>query len=427
MTNKYILNKILLKVLLIILVFINIFAFDAKALDLDAEGVVLMDPVTNEIIYSKNPYVQFEPASTTKVMTAILTLENCKLDDIVTIGINPPNTIGSALGVAKDETYTVKELLYALLLLSGNDCANALAEHISGSVDEFAKLMTKKAKELGANDTVFKNPSGLPEDGHITTAYDLCLIMKNALSYPEFIEISRTPDYFYKDHPYPDGNEKWAFNGNHCINKYSKYYYEYALSGKTGYTTEANHTYTGAAKKGNQVLIASFLNAKNKDIQFMNVGELFDYGFDNFETVKLIQKNDKLDEYKINDTMFIPLLADKDIYYTKNKYDSMPNFSIDYAYKDITKQSISKGDVLLNANVIVNDKPIDNINLVSGSDRKYTKIIALKEYIHNIFKYTNIIIITLISILIILVVILFIIKRKRKKLIRNKYRYTKIR
>lgn len=420
-------NKFILKIFLMLCFILNFSKVYTQAIpvapEINAKGVVLMDAITGNIIYSKNPYTQFEPASTTKVMTAILTLENCDLDEIVTIGDNPPNTIGSALGIVKGETYTVKELLYALILLSGNDCANALAEHISGSVEEFAKLMTEKAKEVGANNTVFKNPSGLPDDGHITTPYDLSLIMKAALAYPEFLEISRTMQYFYEDKPYPDGNEKWAFNGNHPINKNSMYYYEHALSGKTGYTIEANHTYTAAAKKGDQVLIASFLNAENKDTHFRDVGQLFDYGFDNFETIKIIEKNEVLDNYKINDNITIPLLAENAVYYTKNKNIEMPNFSIDFTSKNISKQAIQKGEKLFNSTVIMNNDEIANLSLISGITREYTSWIAFNEFIHSMFEKYNLIIFILILTLILFIIITIRIRNKRNRLLKKKRKF----
>ena len=156
---------------------------------LEAQGVVLMDGNSGEVIFSKNPHTQFEPASTTKVATALVVLDNTELSDKVTIGANPPLVDGSAIGIREGEVYTIEELLLGLLLESGNDCAEALAEYVAGSNAEFAKLMTEKAISLGATDTTFKNPSGLSEDGHLTTAYDLALIMMAAANNPEFVKI----------------------------------------------------------------------------------------------------------------------------------------------------------------------------------------------------------------------------------------------
>ncbi|AYE34833.1 D-alanyl-D-alanine carboxypeptidase family protein [Clostridium septicum] len=411
-------KKFIVTSLLTLIFFINfnVYTTSAEAVPtLEAEGVVLMDGTTGEIIYSKNPNTKYEPASTTKVMTALITLENCKLDDKVTIGSNPPEVDGTIIGVAKGEVYTVKELLLGLLLESGNDAAEALAEHISGSNEAFGKLMTKKAKELGANNTVFKNPSGLHEEGHVTTAYDLSLIMKTAYNNKDFLEISRTPYYIFKNNPNFDGSEKWANNKNHCINPNSPYYYEYAVSGKTGYTPEANHTYTSVAKKGDQVLIASFLNATDKDTQFRNVGELFQYGFDNFQTTKIVSKGEKLSEYKINDNITIPLLATTDVYFTQSKSDPKPIVSVTYENRDISKKTINKGDLLFNSSILVNNKDFAKIDLSSGIDRDYSFKVKVSEYLQKLKEDKPKLLIASFTFLIIILFLLFILKIIKKK------------
>lgn len=333
-----------------------------------SEGAILIDADTSQILYSKNEHKKFEPASTTKIMTALIVLEHTKLTDTVTISEKPTLVDGSKLGIAKGEVYTVEELLYGLLLPSANDCAEALAEHISGSNLEFAKLMNAKAKDLGANDTTFKNPSGLHEDGHLTTAYDLALIIKEASKNKDFVRISQMSSYKYTNHPFSDGSEKWAVNINELFNEYSSYYYKYQYCAKNGYTPEANHTYASVAKKDGKTLIAAFLNAKDKVEFYTNVGPLFNYGFDNFENVKLINKGDKIAEYKIDNTTIIPLLVNDDIYYTKKIKDKTPSYSVSYDNKKLTTTKITKGDILFKGNVLVDKKVISPINLISGID-----------------------------------------------------------
>lgn len=368
-------KKLIGKILLLLIIFtnltINVTSASTEIPPLEAQGVVLMDGTTGDILFSRNPDVQFEPASTTKIMTALVTLENVNLDDKVTIGENPPFADGSSIGILKGEVYTVKELLLGLLLESGNDTAEALAEYVAGSNSAFGALMTAKAKELGANNTIFKNPSGLHEDGHVTTAHDLALIMKAAYNNADFNEIARTPYYVFKSTPYPDGSEKWANNKNHCLNEFSSYYYEYAYSGKVGYTPEANHTYASSAVKNGQVLIASFLNAENKNNQFLSVGELFEYGFDNFETIKLVSKGDKIGEYKIDDSTIIPLVSSKDFYYSKLKSDSIPSVAFSYESKDLSEQSLTKGESLFKGNILVNNKKYVDLDFISAVDREY--------------------------------------------------------
>ena len=349
-------KKFVRKLFLSTIVIAGIFTTTAKATELPSvysEGAVLMDGRTGKVIYSKNEHTKYEPASTTKVMTALVVLENTKLTDKVTIGENPPLVDGSAIGITKGEIYTVEELMLGLLLESGNDCAEALAEHVAGSNEEFAKLMNAKAKELGALDTNFKNPSGLHEDGHVTTAYDLALIMRAASQNKDYVRIAQTECYKYVDHPFSDGSEKWASNRNQLFNESTPYYYQYEYCGKNGYTPEANHTYTAAAVKDDQLLITAFLNATDKENFYTNIGPLFNYGFDNFETVKLISKNDVISTYKINDEISIPLLAKDDLYYTKLRSEATPSYSVDYVNEDISKQNISKGNVLFKAKINV--------------------------------------------------------------------------
>lgn len=421
---KNFIKKFLLSSLLISNVFTSVNAITAKATELPpiySEGAVLMDGRTGEILYSKNEHTQYEPASTTKVMTALVVLENVELTDKVTIGEKPPQVDGSALGIQEGEVYTVEELMYGLLLESANDCAEALAEYVSGSNEEFAKLMNAKAKELGALNTNFKNPSGLHEDGHLTTAYDLALIMKAAAHNEEYVRISQTESYKYVNQPFSDGSEKWATNKNQLLNEYSAYYYGNTYCGKNGYTPEANHAYTAAAVKDDQMLIAAFINATDKDNFYSNIGALFDYGFDNFETIKLISANDKLDTYKINENTTIPLLAKSDFYYTKAKSEETPSYSIEYDKTDISRQSIKVGDTLYKAKIVIDGKTISTIDLISGANREYTGKTQLKEIFLEFIKKPMNIAYLVLGLFIFLIFIKYIIYLRKRRKLRKKY------
>lgn len=392
-----------------------------------SEGAILMDGKTGDILYGKNEHVKFEPASTTKVMTALVVLENTKLTDKVTIGINPTLVDGSAIGIAEGEVYTVEELLIGLLLESGNDCAEALAEHVAGSVEKFAKMMNEKAREIGALDTTFKNPHGLHEEGHLTTAYDLALIMNEATKNEDFVRISRIDAHKYENHPFSNGDEKWAINRNQLFNEYT-YYYEYAYIGKNGYTPEANHTYTATALKDGQLLVAAFLNATEKDNFYSNIGPLFNYGFDNFETVKLINSNEVLTSLNIDDENVLPLLSSKDVYYTKRRLESTPSYNINYDSNSINPEEIdviNKGEVIFTATVNVNGKTVSSIDLLSGASYENTSILKF-------FKDLNLLNIALY--ILILILILYIISsivqsirykkvRKRRPKFRTRTRY----
>ena len=435
---KNLLCKTFALVFLLTSILTNLTTISSFALpNLYSEGVYLMDATTGKVLYEKNSNVQYMPASTTKVMTAILALENCKLDEKVTIGENPPLADGSAIGLAQGEVYTMEELLLGLLLESGNDCAEAIAEHISGSNEEFAKLMNKKAIELGATNTNFKNPSGLTEEGHLTTAHDLALIMAYASQNEDFVRIARTPSYFYETHPFSDGSEKWATNKNPLLKENSNYKYQYAYCGKTGYTVAANHSYTAVAKKDNQTIVGAFLNATDKDGLYTSVGQLFDWGFENFKTEKVISKGDKLDDYSLDNSTSIPLLSTEDFYYTFNLSEgeniTNPNISLEYDNKDLTTTSIKEGDILFDASLLINGNKVSNIKLASGVDREYTTEVMVKNTIKKITssKYFILGIIAIVIIIILFLILISVIrnKRRRKKFlarrsyIRNKHNF----
>lgn len=420
-------NKLIKKILVSTLVVSSLLnitpSTKAKATELPpvySEGAVLMDGRTGTVLYSKNEHTQFEPASTTKVMTALVVLENVKLTDKVTIGEKPPLVDGSAIGIREGEVYTVEELMLGLLLESGNDCAEALAEYVAGSNEEFAKLMNAKAKELGALNTNFKNPSGLHEDGHLTTAYDLALMMKAALHNKDYVRISQTESYKYVNQPFSDGSEKWATNRNQLLNEYSPYFYGSTLCGKNGYTPEANHSYTAAAVRDEEVLVGAFINATDKDNFYSNIGKLFDYGFDNFETIKLISANDELDTYKINDEITIPLLAKTDFYYTKAKSEDKPLYSLEYDKIDISKQAIKTGDILYKAKLKVDGKTISTMDLISGTDRDYTIQVKTKEGISEFFKKPLNILYVILVVFALFIIRNYIVLFKRRRNLKNK-------
>lgn len=416
-------------------------AYVSEVPELNAQGVYLMDGYTGKVLYEKNSDTKFEPASTTKIMTAIIALENCNLNEKVTIGINPTLADGSSIGLEQGEIYTVEELLIALLLPSANDAAEALAEHIAGSNAAFGEMMTAKAHEIGATNTTFKNPSGLHEEGHLTTAHDLALIMQYALKLDDFIRISQIDQYYYKNHPYSDGSERWAINQNNCapfssysVSNYPEYIYDNLYSGKTGYTPEANHTYAAAAKKDDQLLVAAFLNADNKFNHYAGVGPLFEWGFNNYTTKKIVSVGDTLTDYIINDDLIIPLTSDRNVYYTALTTDSSnPTISVNYGEKDYSKSTISKGDILFtNVDLLVNGEKYTTVNLLSSMDRTYKsgeKKVAEKveETVEKVKKKRN-----YIPYIIVTIVILYMlykhIKRKihynnRKRRIRRKHNF----
>jgi D-alanyl-D-alanine carboxypeptidase (penicillin-binding protein 5/6) len=376
--------KRILKTLNIIFLFLFCFTYtnvqaETTPPEINAQGCVLIDASTGEVLYGKNDDKTFEPASTTKVMTALLTLEKCNLDDEVTVQEDFTKIDGTAIGLLKGDVLTVHDLLLGLLLESGNDCANALADHISGNINDFSKLMNIKAKELGALHTTFKNPSGLPDPEHTTTAHDLALFLREAVNNKDYMDISTTPSatIALKNNP---AKTIILNNKNYMINKNSKYYYPFAICGKNGYTTKSNQTYVAAADKDGHVLVASFLNALDKDQNFKDMQNVFNYGFDNYSLVHLYKKGDQISEYKINDELTIPVVSSKDIDYIvpKGKENTVSS-EIKIEDKDLSKTSFNKDDNILKGTVYVNDKEYITVDLAAGVSRYYESPISIKS------------------------------------------------
>jgi D-alanyl-D-alanine carboxypeptidase len=369
-------KKFLTLLLSSILIFSNInYTAKAKASPpaVSADSVVLMDAATGTILYSKNMNAAYPPASTTKVMTALLTLEKAKLDEMATVSPKVPFVDGSKIGLFEGEKLPVKELLYGLMLMSGNDCAETLAEHVSGSIGEFAKLMTKRAKELGCENTNFVNPSGLYDSSHKTSAKDLALIMREAMTHPEFREFVSTTIYqIPPTNLHPEGIH--LANENKLLYKNSKYYYSAAEGGKTGYTIQSRFSYVASASKNGHRLIAAFVHDENKSY-YDDAKVLFEYGFNNFELAKLCSKGDKIASFNVDDTE-IPLLSEEDYFYIKEK-SSTEEAIYSLLPVSLENKYFKKGDCIAEASVKLDDKVLPNIKLTSAVDHEEKTVFGL--------------------------------------------------
>ncbi|MBQ4521476.1 MAG: D-alanyl-D-alanine carboxypeptidase [Lachnospiraceae bacterium] len=253
--------------------------------NLYAKSALLMDAVSKRVLFEKNGYEVMPMASTTKIMTCIYVLENSDLDQIVTVSSNACNQPKVRLGMKEGEQYILKDLLYALMLESYNDCAVAIAEHVSGDVFAFCEEMTNKAKDIGAYDTNFVTPNGLDAKDHYTTAYDLALITCYALKNPQFLEIINTPNYdFYEK---TKGNKKTVYNRDAFLTQY-----EGAIGVKTGFTANAGYCFVGAAKREDKTLVSVVLASgwpPNKNYKWEDTKKLMNYGFTEYQTTKLNQ------------------------------------------------------------------------------------------------------------------------------------------
>lgn len=215
----------------------------------DADGVaeIAMELTQGKVLHEKNGDRRLPMASTTKIMTALIIAEECDLDEVITVPDEAVGVEGSSIYLKKGEVISIKDLLYGLMLRSGNDASCALAIHHSGSIEKFVERMNQRAKELGANDTNFANPNGLPNDQHYTTARDLCNISRHAMNNPVFAEVVSTKNY--------SGEYRTFVNKNKLLNKLDG-----ANGVKTGYTQKAGRCLVSSAKRDNMDVVCVVLN-----------------------------------------------------------------------------------------------------------------------------------------------------------------------
>ncbi len=249
-------------------------------------SAILIDADTGAILYQKDAYEKCYPASTTKILTGLLTIENSRMDDIVTFSSAAANSVtweDASLGTKAGEQYTVEQSLYGLLLYSANEIAYGLAEHVAGSLSDFTDMMNKRAKELGANNSHFANASGLYNPDHYTTAYDMAMIARGCYNNSTFVSIDSTPTSYTIGPTNLTGTNR-TFKHRHQMLAGRPYYYEYCKGGKTGYTDESGCTLVTFAEKDNMRLICVCFKSGDNE-RFIDTRTLFDWGFDNFQKI----------------------------------------------------------------------------------------------------------------------------------------------
>lgn len=335
---------------------------DINEVELQATTGIVMDAETGQILGGKNINKALYPASTTKILTALIVLENCELDEVVTFSQNAVYNVDVGSTNINSETgdkLTVEECLYALLLHSANEVANALAEHVAGSIEQFTVLMNEKAKELGCTDSNFANPSGLNNPEHYVTAKDMALIAKEAYFNKTFMKIQGAA---YYDLPKTIRNKEGLriYNKHKLFNENSSVYYEGCLGGKTGYTMLAKNTLVTYAKRDDQSLIAVVLHADNT--HYEDTKKLLDYGYKNYKVVNVeelpviqeqMQTILEKEQYSIKDNRELKLLLPKD--YNEESLEVKLAESAENIAEDTTNMIISYNEnELLSIEVIKN-------------------------------------------------------------------------
>ncbi len=343
------------KIFIFLLLFIVIGTSHAYAMADSAFSACVINQATGEVIWHKNGYEKHPMASTTKIMTAIIALENCSIYDVVKISKKAQNTEGSSMYIREGEEYIMHDILYGLMLNSGNDAAIAIAEHIAKTPEAFADMMNKKAYELGARNTQFMNPNGLDDDGHYTTAYDLAIIARYALKNEAFKEIVSTK---YREVRAQNGHRLIPLvNHNKLLSRYN------GCTGiKTGYTKKTGRCLVSSAQRDGMEFVAVTLGDKN---DWESHTQMLDYCFDTHRPVYAVKAGScariaKIhdDEYKLlyKDSLCIPLNNDSSKILVENHINP-----------DLTN-GINAGEKVGYARITQNDIVIDTVDIISEKE-----------------------------------------------------------
>lgn len=346
----------------------------------ETAAMILVDADTGEMLYGKNETAKMYPASTTKIIVALLALENLQPDEMVTannsaLNLLPPGHTN--IGIKNGEQLSVRQLLYALMLPSAGDAANVLGERISGSVDEFVKLMNKRASELGMKNTNYMNASGAHDDLHYTTAADMAILARCVMQNEMFREIVSTDVYIIDaTEQYPE--ERRLLNTNHLVSKRrtSKYYYQYATGIKTGFTNPAKRCLVSSASKNGVNLICVALGADVVDgeqMDFVDSKNLFEYGFANYTKRVVVEQGKIVEEVKIKsakgDDDHVLLEAGDSISKLLATDEELGDVTTNSTlYKNVVEAPIQKGEVLGEIEYFVDGDSVGKIPLVATKD-----------------------------------------------------------
>ncbi len=356
----------------------------AEEIETSSKSHILMDAMSGKILSEKNADEKMPPASITKIMTMLLTVEaidNGAIDetDIVTVSKNAAIKTGSHVFLSEGEKISVNELLKCVAVASGNDASIALAEYIAGTHDEFVKQMNSRAKELGMTNTNFVNCNGLDAENHYSTARDIAYMTNELLKHDRIFKYTTI---------WMDTIRNGEF-GLSNTNKLIRFY-EGANGMKTGSTSVAGCCLSATAKRGDLQLTAVILNAPTSKDRFADASDLLNYGFNNFENVKFCDKNQVFKYAKINNgvTKIVKLVHQNTVCTTLPKSEKN-NVKKTIELPEIINAPVKKGDVVGKIKYSVNNEDISTVNIVADEDVKETDFLYL--FLHIIKGYLSVI------------------------------------
>lgn len=396
------------------LIFNNISYASTTTFEVDAPSCILMHADTGKIIYEKNAYEKMYPASTTKIMTAILALENRELTDIAIVSYDAIFSVPSGYSNANlqiGEELTFEQLLHILLIPSANDAANVIAEEIAGSTESFATMMNTRAQELGCVNTHFTNPSGIHDENHYSCAYDLAIMGQYAMQNDTFRKIVSTVMYTLPVTNKYDKADRIFLTTNKFVNSKSDEYYKYATGLKTGYTVPAKNCIVASAKKDDLEFISVILGADNTvdSNKFIDSRKLFEYGFNNYSIKTLCTINSV---YKVvkpknssKNTNSLNVLFESNLDAIVNNNNLNLEYSPEVELDKNLRAPITKGSVIGKVSYTIDDIKYTT-NLIAGQDIEANSIFTI------IFR--------IILVIFILYIIARIIRYKNKKRYKKK-------
>lgn len=403
------------------------YADDSKP-TLTAQFAVLMDYETGTVLYDKNGSEKLYPASTTKVWTAYVVLKYVSdLNEVIKIENLPPIE-GTSMYLKNGESFTVKDLLESLLVHSSNDVAYVLANYISGSEEKFVELMNSEAKAIGAKNTHFNNPHGLPDENHYTTAYDMALMSREAMNNKifrdmvklKYVKYSANENYEYErsflnSNKFLNSSEKINYKGQDIEIKYD------LVDGiKTGFTNDAGRCLLSSAVKDNMRVISAVFKTTGNDI-YLDSRTLIDYGFDNFKSATIVNKTDYTNSVNVNLTkqgklVYEPAHSYKVVLSNDTKLDTYKtNVKLDKI-----NLPIKKGDIVGTLEIYNGDTLESNIDLVATDN--LNSVFSFITENKPLLKLLQLLIIILFIIIIVIIILIIRkkIRRNRRKNIYNK-------
>lgn len=344
-------------------------------LALNAKSAILIEATTGEIIYEKNSHEKLAPASMTKMMSMLLVVESIEKgiiswDQMITVSENASKMGGSQILLETGEQMSVSDLFKGVAVMSGNDAVVALAESIAGTEEEFVNMMNKRAKELGLTDTQFKNPHGLDDANHYSSAYDMSLIAKELVKHEKVFEYTSIyEDYLRKG----TDKELWLVNTNKLVRFYP------GVDGlKTGYTETAGYCLTATAKKNNMRLIAVAMGEPDSSTRNSEITSMLDYGFAQYMATELLSKKSTIAKVEIEKAKekYIEIVPKNSVSLITKKTVKRGNISYNLKLNNV-KAPLKNGDVIGNLQILEDGKVIDKVDVTVKNDVEKANFLEL--------------------------------------------------